>query len=114
MSNGSTSTSSASAPPIIHSPKHLVGDRRHRYPGALPHDLSDFSCSAWSFRRGRRGDEIGEPARARTLGRPSRGTRKTVLMTLAVGVLFLAGYLFTEIWPAPFMIRLAAVFGLAD
>ncbi len=61
---------------------------------------------SWSFPPLRRGEEIGGLRGRGRWGGAKRGTRKTVLMTLAVGVLFLAGYLFTEIWPVPFIIRL--------
>jgi GH35 family endo-1,4-beta-xylanase len=51
---------------------------------------------AWSFSPVRRGQHAGI-ARAR---------RMTFLMTVAILILFAAGYLFTEIWTLPAMIRL--------
>jgi len=52
---------------------------------------------SWSFSPLRRGVEAGGA---------KRGARMTVLMTLAVLALFAAGYVFTEIWPVPMVIRL--------
>ncbi|HVT82056.1 MAG TPA: endo-1,4-beta-xylanase [Phycisphaerae bacterium] len=61
---------------------------------------------AWSFPPLRRGEETGGISGRGSWGGARRGTRIIVLMSLAVAGLFAVGYVFSEIVPLPFIIRL--------
>ena len=54
----------------------------------------------------RRGEEIGGISGRGRWGGARRGTRITVYMSLSVAALFVVGYIFSEIHPLPFIIRL--------